>query len=381
MALEVDDLYVLFGGTEQETGIARTSVSALMTDAVSDRDMARVPGYNLGLAGLSFTVAAGECLAVLGVSGSGKSSLLRTLAGLQPALRGTVRVNGRDVSALPPERRGIVYLHQEPVMFPHLEVMENVAFPMTIRGVDRHEAMRRAFDWMKRLHTSDLAGFFPQSLSGGQRHRVALARAMCAEPAVLLLDEPLASLDPAVRRDVRAALQEARAASGAAMVLVTHDLEDALSVSTHLCSIERFGNVSTPVTPAAMLAQPPSPESARVLGVFAELRGQVAQSATGMMFHWLGGMIPAPGVECGSAAAFVRAHEVMLQHGDARDVPALTITNRRDGVHESTLTLNNAQGETVSVRVGSTVVAAPGDVVQIVLHAARVYSLVGRLDV
>ena len=183
-------------------------------------------------------VNSGECLAVLGVSGSGKSSLLRTLAGLQPTIRGTVMVNGQDVSSLPPERRGVVYLHQEPVLFPHLSVLDNVAFPMTVRGVGKELAMDRAVEWLQRLQVFGVSGLAPESLSGGQRHRVALARALCADPAVLLLDEPLASLDPAVRRDVREALQEARAASGAAMVLVTHDLDDALAVATHIAAID-----------------------------------------------------------------------------------------------------------------------------------------------
>jgi putative spermidine/putrescine transport system ATP-binding protein len=372
-ALEVRDLHVLFGGTAAPPLFAQTSVSGLLVDAVTHQQLARFPGTRLGLAGLSFAVAGGECLAVLGVSGSGKSSLLRTLAGLQPTFRGTVLVNGQDVSALPPERRNIVYLHQEPVLFPHLSVLENVAFPMTIRGVERRAALVRAFEWMQRLHTGELAGFFPQSLSGGQRHRVALARALCADPAVLLLDEPLASLDPAVRREVRTALQEARAASGAAMLLVTHDLDDALSVATHLCSIERFGNLSTPATPSEMLAQPPSLETARVLGVFAELPGRVAMTSSGPVFQWIGGVLPAPGGETGDAVAFVRAHEIELHHGDASDTSALTVTTRRDGVHESTLTLRNAAGEEVQARVGSAVSASPGDVVQLVVHTARIF--------
>ena len=120
-----------------------------------------------GLRGLNFGVDGGDCLAVLGASGSGKSSLLRTLAGLQVATGGSVRVTGRDVTALPPEQRSIVYLHQEPVLFPHRTVEENVAFPQVVRGVSAITAKQRAMEWLSRLQVAELRGRKADALSGG----------------------------------------------------------------------------------------------------------------------------------------------------------------------------------------------------------------------
>ncbi len=372
-ALDVRNLCVLFGGAGR-TEVAGQSVSRYTFEDPTIADMLRrLPGYHVGLVDISFTVNRGDCLAVLGVSGSGKSSLLRTLAGLQPTIRGTVLVNGADVSSQPPERRGVVYLHQEPVLFPHLSVLENVAFPMTVRGVNKQTAMHRGVEWLQRLQVGGVMGFFPESLSGGQRHRVALARALCADPAVLLLDEPLASLDPAVRRDVREALQEARAASGAAMVLVTHDLDDALAVATHITSVERFGRLSAPALAAEILEQPPSLETARVLGVYAEFDGEVCASPSGNLFRWIGGSVSAPLVAVGGAVACVRSHEVQLHRGNQLDVPALTVTSLRDGARDAVLTVRHSLGEEATLRVGSGTSVGVGEVVQVTLRHARIF--------
>ena len=374
LALDVRDLHVLFGGSSAPPRIAQHSVSALLVDSVCEQEMARFPGARLGLAGLSFAVAAGDCLAVLGVSGSGKSSLLRTLAGLQPTVRGTVLVNGQDVSAFPAEHRGIVYLHQEPVLFPHLSVLDNVMFPLTVRGVARRTAQQRAFDWMKRLYVSELAGFAPQSLSGGQRHRVALARALCADPAVLLLDEPLAALDPAVRADIREALQLAREASGAAMVLVTHDLDDALAIATHIATVTRY-SLTAAATPGSLLHTPPDLETAKLLGVYAEIQGTVVDAAGGPAFHWIGGAVPAPGAAAGSAVACVRSYEVELMRGRVDDGQALLVVERKERAHEVLLTVQRAHDLCAVVRVGNGVAAAVGDEVQVSITNARIFSI------
>lgn len=335
-----------------------------------------------GLRDITFAVNGADCLAVLGVSGSGKSTLLRTLAGLQPGVAGVIRVSGRDVSTLPPEQRGVVYLHQEPVLFPHRSVIDNVAFPLQIRGVARREASRRATGWLALLQVGELASRMPQQLSGGQRHRVALARALCAEPAVLLLDEPLASLDPAVRRDVGEALQEARRASGAAMVLVTHDLDDALAIATHIMTLGG-GRQTALDTPAALLSAPPSLAVARLLGLYAELPGEVNVTADGASFHWAGGtMSIAAGrglPAAGPAVACVRAHDVQVQVADdASEIvdpraPRLTVVARRDGTSEAWITLRDAAGAAVSLRTGSGTRVCIGDAVRVTLRDARIF--------
>ena len=356
-ALEVRALSVSFDGG---------AVAPVSTDS---RDAA--PRRRAGLANVQLAVQAGDCLAVLGVSGSGKSSLLRTLAGLQPASSGQVLVKGRDVSTSPPELRGIVYLHQEPVLFPHLTVLGNVAFPMRVRGVDAREADRRALQWLSTLQVGELHGNRPATLSGGQRHRVALARALAAEPDVLLLDEPLASLDPVVREDIRVALQAARGASGAAMILVTHDLDDALAIASQIAAIGH-GTLTAAARPTQMLESPPDLETARLLGVYAEIPGTVRES-DGLVFQWIGGSVPAIGAVPGRVVACVRSHELTIGRGDQMDAPVLTVVERKEKAHETRLTLQSIAGEVLVVRTGSGNGAAVGDLVQVAITNARFF--------
>ncbi len=366
-SLEVRDLDVLFSrGHERDSGVVTCLTSARTFD--------EPPGFRVGLADVNFSVESGQCLAVLGASGAGKSSLLRTLAGLHPMRRGRVLAKGDDVTARPPEQRSVVYLHQEPVLFPHLSVFMNVAFPLLLRGVPKRDAVRRALEWLDRLHVGNVSGNMPEALSGGQRHRVALARALCAEPAVLLLDEPLASLDPRVRRDVRDALLEARAASGAAMVLATHDLDDAMTVATHIAAIEPFGNLSAPVTPTLMLDQPPSLHTARLLGVYSELPGTVIPSDADRMFRWIGGSIQANDVPAGPATAFVRSYEVAVNSGTRTDAPVLMVRTRIDGAHDVSLTVSDASGGEVTLRTDGGTAVSVGDAVQVTVWQARVFS-------
>ena len=371
--LDVRDLCVLFKGPLRSSPIDG-SASRITVDAGPVSMLRPVAGHRIGLPGVTFAVNAGDCLAVLGTSGAGKSSLLRTLAGLQPQGYGSVRVNGRDVSALAPERRGVVYLHQEPVLFPHLSVLENVAFPLTVRGTARRAAARRGFEMLGRLGVEGVAGNAATALSGGQRHRVALAGALCADPAVLLLDEPLSSLDPAVRRDVREALLDARTMSGAATILVTHDLDDAMAVATHIAAIGPFGDLSVSTAPAELLHAPPSLSVAQLLGVFAELPGVVEQGDfVAPRFRWIGGEIEAPGVTAGEAVACVRSHEVEVHVADQQTAPVLTVTARREAAHEVLLELRDVSDATVTVRAPGTTSARVGDRVQVVLRHARLF--------
>ena len=339
---------------------------------VSFGDVAHGRG-RIGLRDVTFTVCGGDCLAVLGSSGSGKSSLLRTLAGMQPSVAGGIFANGRNVTTLPAEQRDVVYLHQEPVLFPHLRVIENVAFPLVLRGIAKADAQRRALEWLQRLRVGDVAQNNANALSGGQRHRVALARALCAEPAVLLLDEPLASLDPLVRRDVREALLEARAASGAAMVLVSHDLDDALAVATHIAAIGN-GHVTVPELPHAMLASPPDLATARLLGIYAEVPGSIVPTAYGAEFRWIGGSFAAAEQPAGAAVACLRAHDVQLRSADRLDAGALTVVARSDAAHDVLLVVRDANDGSVQLRVSHGANVAVGDAVHVTLPNARIFS-------
>ncbi|GJG86899.1 ABC transporter ATP-binding protein [Gemmatimonadetes bacterium T265] len=235
-----------------------------------------------GLLPLSLDAAAGERVVVLGASGAGKTTLLRAVAGLAPLRAGRVEVavgGGalRDVTALPPERRDVVYLHQTPTPFAHLSVAENVAFPLRLRRVRGGELARRVADALALVRLTDLAGRMPHTLSGGQRHRVALARAIIARPAVLLLDEPLAALDPSLRDEVREAIVRAQEEAGPALVLVTHDLDEA-GLLAHRVAVLADRRLLQVAPPAELFARPASLAVARLLGVGAEVAGVVEPS-------------------------------------------------------------------------------------------------------
>jgi ABC-type sugar transport system ATPase subunit len=218
-----------------------------------------------GLRDIAFAVGPGERLALVGSSGAGKTTLLRAVAGLAPITGGRVLIGQRDVTVEPPERRGAVYLHQSPLLFPHLDVARNVRFPLAVRGVRSREASERVDRALAAVQMESFGGRMPRTLSGGQRHRVALARAIVAEPAVLLLDEPLSSLDPALRAEVRDALRAAQEAYGPAMIVVTHDLAEA-GLLTDRIGLLLGGTIAQLATPAELFRHPASLEVARFLG-------------------------------------------------------------------------------------------------------------------
>jgi putative spermidine/putrescine transport system ATP-binding protein len=229
---------------------------------------AQIPfGDRAGLDDVNLEVARGQRLALLGPSGVGKTSVLRAVAGLGPVSSGAVLVDGRDVTTAPPERRGVVYMHQSPFLFPHLTVLDNVTFPLDIRGVPKIEARASGLELLDRVQMRFAAEREPATLSGGQRHRVALARALAAEPAVLLLDEPFAALDPELRADVRTAVIEILArGAGPAVVLVTHDVDEAAGIADRLAVLLN-GRIAQVGPAAELLAAPSSVAIARFLGL------------------------------------------------------------------------------------------------------------------
>ena len=177
---------------------------------------------------VSFDVADGELVVIVGPSGCGKSTLLRAIAGLDPTTAGRVMLDGADVTALPPEKRRIGLVFQDHALFPHRRVDQNIAFGLTDLG--RSDRARRVDELLELVRLPGVAKRYPHELSGGEQQRIALARALAPDPAVVLLDEPFASLDPSLRDDVRTDVVEALRNRNAAAVLVTHDREEALAL-------------------------------------------------------------------------------------------------------------------------------------------------------
>ncbi len=224
------------------------------------------------LDGVDFTVPSGSLTALLGPSGSGKSTLLRAIAGLDRPDTGTVTINGRDVTKVPPQRRGIGFVFQHYAAFKHLTVRDNVAFGLKIRKTPKADIDARVDNL---LEVVGLAGFqtrYPSQLSGGQRQRMALARALAVEPQVLLLDEPFGALDAKVREDLRAWLRRLHDEVHVTTVLVTHDQAEALDVADRIAVINK-GRIEQVGSPTAVYDSPANAFVMSFLGTVSSLNG------------------------------------------------------------------------------------------------------------
>ena len=348
----------------QRRGVDTHGDGALLLDRVS------VPfGAGAGLMDISFSVARGQRLAIVGPSGVGKTTLLRAIAGLSPATTGRIVVNGRDVTALRAEQRDVVYLHQAPVLFEHLTVGENVAFPLRIRRVADSDVHTRVAAALAAVRLDGLDRRAPHALSGGQRHRVALARAIAARPAVLLLDEPLSALDPSLRDEVRAAIVAAQVESGAAIVFVTHDFDDA-GVLADEVAVLLGGTIAQRATPETLFAHPASLGVAQLLGVYQTLPGRVR---SGGAVECAFGMVAAEAALPEGAHAIVAfrsaALHVVASHDEARGVLAV-VESVRHRAHGASLELrlgHSPHGPTVEVPSEPFVTSPPGSAVRVAL--------------
>ncbi|MCB0937517.1 MAG: TOBE-like domain-containing protein [Mycobacterium sp.] len=221
---------------------------------------------------VDFVVPAGSLTALLGPSGSGKSTLLRAIAGLDQPDTGTITINGRDVTNVPPQRRGIGFVFQHYAAFKHLTVRDNVAFGLKIRKQPKADIKEKVDNL---LEVVGLAGFqtrYPNQLSGGQRQRMALARALAVNPEVLLLDEPFGALDAKVREDLRAWLRRLHDEVHVTTVLVTHDQAEALDVADRIAVLNK-GRIEQVGTPTEVYDSPANAFVMSFLGTVSSLNG------------------------------------------------------------------------------------------------------------
>ncbi len=198
------------------------------------RGLAKAFASEQVLDGITFDLARNETLAILGRSGCGKTTLLKILAGLTASDAGSVRLGGRTLDGLPPQARGVVYLYQEPLLFPHLDVFENVAFGLRLRRVAAGELRGRVDEMLAALGLETHARKRPTQLSGGQRQRVAFGRALIVNPTLLLLDEPFGNLDAEIRTDMQRLFQGIARRFAITSLFVTHDLKEALLMGDRL---------------------------------------------------------------------------------------------------------------------------------------------------
>ncbi len=246
------------------------TASLQLTDVSRTHEGALNPVFT----GLDLHVAAGDAVAILGPSGSGKTTILRLVAGLDAPDTGDIRIDDASVLRRPPEQRGIAMLAQRPRLFPHMSVLDNIAFGPLMTGASRRESRRQAEQYLDLVQLPGLARRRPSTLSGGQQQRVALARALAASPAVLLLDEPFSALDPSLRGDMHQLLLELRALLQPTIVLVTHDHQEAALLADTI-AVLIDGQVHQQGTARQLYEQPASITVSRFLGCRNEIPGEV----------------------------------------------------------------------------------------------------------
>jgi putative spermidine/putrescine transport system ATP-binding protein len=216
--------------------------------------------------GISLSIETGEFVSLLGPSGCGKTTLLRMIAGLEQATSGSIIIGGKDSTLLPPEKRDIAMVFQSYALLPHLTVRQNVLFPLRMRKLgDRAEQERRVSEVLETVQLAHLAGRKPRELSGGQQQRVAVARAIVSQPQVLLLDEPLSNLDARLRESMQEELIQLHRKTGLTTVFVTHDQEEALSLSDRVVLLNA-GQIEQEGRPAELYASPRTRFSASFMG-------------------------------------------------------------------------------------------------------------------
>ena len=213
------------------------------------------PGSGFRIDGLDLSVAPGELVAVIGASGSGKSTVLKLAAGFLAPARGRVVIDGADVTGAPPRMRELGVVFQAYALFPHMTALENVAYPLKVRGVDHRNRHEQAMRMLDLVGLSTLVGRRPDQLSGGQQQRVALARALVFRPRALLLDEPLSALDAALRGEMRDEIRRLQREHGIATLHVTHDQEEALSIADRVV-VMREGRIEQAGTPRQLYEVP-----------------------------------------------------------------------------------------------------------------------------
>jgi len=248
--------------------------------AVRLRDVHRRFGDVRAVDGVSLEIRDGEFFSMLGPSGSGKTTCLRLVAGFDQPTNGSVELFEKPMAGVPPWERDVNTVFQDYALFPHMDVAENVAYGLRVKGVARAERKRRVAEALELVRLPDVGGRRPAQLSGGQRQRVALARALVNGPRVLLLDEPLGALDLKLRQEMQGELKALQERLGITFLHVTHDQEEALAMSDRL-AVFNHGRVEQVGTPAEVYEAPATGFVAGFVGASNLIAGELAQALTG----------------------------------------------------------------------------------------------------
>jgi putative spermidine/putrescine transport system ATP-binding protein len=248
--------------------------------AVRLRGLTKRYGQVTAVDGIDLDIREGELLTLLGPSGSGKTTTLRMVAGFELPTEGTIHLGGADVTTRPPFERDVNTVFQDYALFPHMDVADNVGYGLRVRKVPRAERRDRVAAALAQVRLERFGGRRPSELSGGQRQRVALARALVNRPRVLLLDEPLGALDRQLRQEMQVELKAIQAEVGITFLVVTHDQEEALTMSDRI-AVLRDGRIEQVGAPAEVYERPANPFVAGFIGTSNVLAGQAAAELVG----------------------------------------------------------------------------------------------------
>ncbi|AFJ47108.1 ABC transporter ATP-binding protein [Shimwellia blattae] len=246
-----------------------------MTCAVEFNQVTRRYGDVCAVDNVSITIRDGEFFSMLGPSGSGKTTCLRLVAGFDLPTSGTIHILGQQAGNLPPYQRDVNTVFQDYALFPHMSVLENVAYGLMVKGVSRAERQAKASRALERVALGNMAQRKPAQLSGGQRQRVALARALVNQPRVLLLDEPLGALDLKLREQMQGELKSLQRELGITFIFVTHDQSEALSMSDRV-AVFNNGRIEQVDAPRQLYSRPRTAFVAAFVGTSNVLAGHVA---------------------------------------------------------------------------------------------------------
>ncbi|MFB9948672.1 ABC transporter ATP-binding protein [Rhizobium puerariae] len=237
-------------------------------------------GHSTAVRSINLELEPGRFLTLLGASGSGKTTTLMMIAGFVEPTSGTIHINGRDVTTLPAHKRDIGMVFQNYALFPHLTVLENVGFALKMRGVDKAETRDRSLEFLRLVGLGDFSTRYPHQLSGGQQQRVALARALVFSPSLVLMDEPLGALDRRLRLQMQEEIKRIQTDLGLTVVYVTHDQEEALTMSDDIAVMED-GRIASYSSPRQTYETPSNRFTANFIGESNFLQGRVAAHEDG----------------------------------------------------------------------------------------------------
>lgn len=318
-------------------------------------------GQVAAVADVSIDVAAGEFVSLLGPSGSGKTTLLMMLAGFEHPDAGVIRVGDRDVTNLAPNKRDIAMVFQRYALFPHMSVAENIAFPLAMRKIGRSERERRVEEALATVKLSGYGARKPAELSGGQQQRVALARAIVFDPPVILMDEPLGALDKKLRQHMQFELKQLQQRLGATVIYVTHDQEEALTMSDRVAVMSQ-GRLVQLGSPRELYDRPNDPFVADFLGEMNFLAGTVRDSSGhGCSVKVAGGVVHAGHPVRGGRPAVGEHVRVAVRP------EAITVVPKSE---------TGASGMTGATTTGS----VEGTLTQLVFNGATIVLLIERPD-